>query len=181
MADVTDDLELLPEDDDPTAEPDDAVDLASATALDDDTDFPASDPDDSPDPLGFSFEFDFEQGRFVRRGGAPGRVYGIEALRQRCLMAVYSARFAHACFSDQFGIENPSEGIGDAGAEAELAAADWEVKLRDALLVLDHVAEVQVACEYDPVQGVIYVTDLVVTTEEEVELPFDPLALNLGG
>jgi hypothetical protein len=173
-----DGFELIPDDDDLAPSADEELNAAAASALED-PEAPITVPTDDPDPLGYSWAFDFAAGRFIRQGGRPARVTGYKALEQRCLMALYSARYAHAVFSDTFGVERPQEGIGEAGDGAHVAAEDWRVQLREALLAFDDVADVSLDTGYDPVDGVIYIWNLVVTTNEEVELPFDDIAISV--
>jgi hypothetical protein len=168
-------FELLPADDEGSAPADDLA-AAAASALED-PGAPVLSSEPPADPSGYTWPFDFEQGRFVRYGQSPARVTGVEAIKQRCLMAVYSARYAHPIFSDEFGVEQPQRGIGSVGPEAREAADDWRAALRDALLVFDDVTDVQVTPSYDPIEGVIILSDLVVTTNEEVELSFSDIRI----
>jgi hypothetical protein len=43
---------------------------------------------------------------------------------------------------------------------------------------MEDVSDVQVSPEYDPVEGVIVLRDLVVVTNEEVELSFDDIRID---
>jgi hypothetical protein len=167
---------LLPADDDPIT-PEADLDAAAAAALADPALAPVA--DDAPEPLGLSWAFDFTAGRFVRQGTSPARLGGLDALRMWCMTALNSARYAHAIFSPEFGIEKPQGPIGEAGDRARDAADDWRVAARDALLVHDRVADVELTVEYDPVAGQVLVTDLLVVTDEEVELPFDDIAITV--
>lgn len=169
-------FELLPADDDGST-PEEDIDAAVAGALVDPSEPIAE--DDAVVPLGYTWSFDWEAGRFARRGTQPARVAGVAALEQRCLMALHSARYAHAAFSDEFGVEDPQHGIGTVGDEAREAAEDWSEMIRDALLVIDEVADVQCTPAYDPVAGAILIPDLVVTTNAEVELAFPDITIDL--
>lgn len=175
---MADEIELLPADDDvaPTAE--EELNAAVASALVD----PEAPPvvvEDAPDPTGYSWAFDFAAGRFVRQGGSPARVTGFEPLKQRVLMALNSARFAHTVFSSSFGVERPTLGIGDAGVDAQIAADDWRVQIREALLVDEEIADVAVRVAYNPVEGALLLTEFVITTNEDVELPFDDIRITV--
>lgn len=172
-------FELLPADDE-GATPEQALAAAAASALEA-ADAAVPDDSDPPEPFGYSWAFDFAAGRFVRQGSSPARVTGLDALAQRVMMALNSARYAHPIFSDDFGVEDPQHGLGLAGAEAREAADDWRVKVRDAVLVLDGVTDVQVKPAYDPVAGTIVLSELVVTTQEEVELSFPDISIDPGG
>jgi hypothetical protein len=169
-------FELLPVEDGEQVPAEDALNAAVASALED-PGTPAA-ADDPVEPTGYTWDFDWEAGRFKRFGSAPARVVGLDALAQRCMMAINSARYAHPVFSDEFGVEQPQRGIGTTGREAFEAADDWRVAIRDALLVMEDVSDVQVSPEYDPVEGVIVLRDLVVVTNEEVELSFDDIRID---
>lgn len=176
MAD--DNFELIPVEDDLLPTADQQINAATAAALAD-PDAPAPDPAPAPTPTGYTWAFDFEGGRFVRQGGSPARVTGYEPLKQRVLMALNSARYAHAVFSTQFGVEAPLRGIGEAGQDALIAADDWRVQIREALMVFEDVADVAVTVTYDPVAGVLRLTEFVITTNEDVELPFDDIRISV--
>lgn len=171
-----DEFELLPPDD--AVSPDDALAAAAAGALAD-PDVPIEVVVDPPEPFGRTPAFDFEAGRFIRRGGAPAWVTGFEALEQWCLMAANSARGAHRIFSDEFGTDNLNAALGTTGPEAVEAADDALQALREAWLVHDRIAEVEGDAEFDPVAGVVLFTSLYVVTDEDAVLPFPDLRLNL--
>lgn len=176
MATDADDLgfELIPADDEELSPAAD-LDAAEASALGE------AEPEapEPPEPTGYTWKFDWAAGRFMRHGSSPARIFGLDALAERCMMAVNSARYAHPVFSDEFGVEDPTAGIGEVGPAAVEFADDWRVKVRDALMVFDDVTDVQVEPEYDPLQGVIVLRDLVVTTNEEVELSFPDIRIDL--
>lgn len=170
-------FELLPVDDEDFS-PEADLAAAAASALEEpDAQVPES--EDPPEPAGYTWAFDFTAGRFVRHGSAPAVVSGRAAVEQRCLMALNSARYAHAVFSPAFGVEDPMHGVGLAGDEAREAADDWRVKVREALLVFDDVTDVQLTVVYDPLAAAIFLRDLVVTTNEEVELSFPDIRIDL--
>lgn len=169
---------LLPADDDPALPIEARLNAAVASALRD-PEAPVATDEDEGDPTGFTWAFDFDAGRFVRQGGAPARVTGVEPLKQRCLMALHSARFAHAVFSDEFGMDRPDGTVGEAGGAALIAADDWRVQARDALLAVTDVVDVVLDVGYNPVEGLVAIRELVVTTNEDVELLFDDIAIPL--
>lgn len=175
---MADELELLPAEDDLAPTDSEALNAAVASALAD-PEAPVADDEPVPDPRGYTWAFDFEAGRFVRQGGSPAHVTGYEPLKQRVLMAIHSARYAHGVFGPQFGVAKPTKGIGDAGLEARIAADDWRVQIREAVLVFDDVADVAVRVEYDPVEGLLYLREFVITTNEDVQLPFDDIRIPL--
>jgi hypothetical protein len=174
-------FELVPPTDDELS-PEYDLAAAAAGALDDGL---SPVPDDEPpgEPTGYSWAFDWSAGRFARQGSSPARVSGLDAVAERCMMALNSARYAHPVFSDEFGTEQPQRGIGTTGQEAREAADDWTVAVRDALLVIDEVTDVHVSPEYDPIEGAIFLRDLSVTTNEDVVLPFPDIRIDftLGG
>lgn len=169
---AADDFELIPSGDDELT-PEADLDAAAAGALAEPGDTAIE--EDAPEPFGRTPAFDFDAGRFVRQGGSPAWVTGFAALAQWCLMAVHATRYAHPIFSDDFGHEFPNGPIGTVGPEAVERADDFMARLRDAWLVHDRIADVQGRAVYDPVGGSIILTDLLVVTDEEVELPFPDL------
>lgn len=175
---MADELELLPADEDLAPTIEEALNAAVASALAD-PEAPTPDAAVTPDPAGYTWAFDFEAGRFLRQGGAPARVTGTEPLKQRVLMALNSARFAHAVFSREFGVAKPMAGIGDAGLDARAAADDWRVQIREAVLAFDDVSDVVVRVEYDPVVGALYLREFVITTNGDVSLPLDDIRISL--
>lgn len=167
------DLDLAPADE-AAVEPDDDLAAAAASALEDPA---APEVEEVIEPFGYTWKFDYDAGRFVRQGSAPARVSDFDALREWCMVALNSARFAHTIFSEGFGVTRPQGPIGAAGDVAEDLADDWREEAREALLVHDRVAEVELEVEYDPVTGDVIVSDLTVTTDEEVEVNFDDLRI----
>jgi hypothetical protein len=134
-----------------------------------------------PEPFGRTPLFNFLEGRYVRAGGSPVFVTGHEALKQWCLMAIYTARFAHpGIFSDEFGMEEPDSVLGEA-AEAQEAVSDWGERMREALLVHERIVDVQAfEATFDEDEGVVYVNMFTVVTDEEDEVPVGGLAVPVG-
>lgn len=180
MSDQTpnaDDLgfELVPPDDDLIG-PEDRMNAAAAAALAD-PGAPTAAPTEAPEPLGISWLFDFDAGRFVRQGTAPARVTGNDTLKMWCLTALNSARFAHAVFSDEFGMENPVIDLG--AAVAAEVAVDFAARIRDALLVHDRISDVaDITTNFDPTMGVVFTSFTVVTDEEET-VPIDDMQITI--
>lgn len=177
MPDATDlRFELLPADDEFVSDVA-ALDAAAAGAIEA-TGGPPVLADAAPAPYGRSWEFDFDEGRFRRTGGSPAEVRGQDTLKQWCLMAVHSARFAHAVFSDEFGMEDPEEVIGEVVVEEMVP--DFERHLTEALLVHDRVASIEnFDAEYDPAEGILYITSLDVVTDEEDGAPLSLAGLRI--
>lgn len=163
------DFSLIPADD-ATAD----LDAAEASALEaSDVLFPAEDP---PEPFGRTPKFDFEAGRMVKAGGEPIWVTGLDALEQWCLMAIYSARYAHAVFTDEFGMEEPDSPLGLAEEAALVEVTDWGARMTEALLVHDRIAAVEdfsARIEDD----VIYIDRFDVVTDEDERLRIGGLAV----
>lgn len=159
----TDDFTLIPADDDQITAEDDLEAAAQSALLDGEQ---AVDPEDEgPIPFGRTWAFDYERQRFVRHGLAPAEVRGADALAQWCLMALHAARYAHPVFSEDFGTERPDDLIGEA-QPVELLA-DFEDRMRDALLVHDRIAEVaDLKATYDPASDVVAISDFTVITDE---------------
>lgn len=187
MADQVDDLPLVP-DDDLGSTPDEDLDAAAASALEA---WPTPAEGRQPVPFGKTPLFDFEKGRFVKRGGlegtdspgAPVFVSGVDALKQWCLMAIYSARFAHPVFTGAFGMEIPESVIGEATG-IPVAIADWGARMQEALLVHDRIVSVEdYEGVWDAEEGII-TTSFTVITDQSDRLIFGPLdiqPLNLIG
>jgi hypothetical protein len=170
---------LLPATPGPSAE--DRLNAAALGALDDPS---VATPDPTEDagyePLGYSWAFDWSAGRFFRQGVSPAVVTGTDALRERCMMALNVARFQSGIFSRSFGFEEPHSDIGREMSTA--TAADFERRLREALVVLDGVTDVQdVDISLDRTTGVIYLNRFTVVNDEEVELPFADIQLVTNG
>lgn len=154
-------FELLPADEEEVS-PEAAAEAAAASSLDDPT-FEL--PDEPPEPFGRSWAFDWERGQFVRRGDSPAEVHELAALREWCLMAIYSERYGSAVFSDEFGMQSPDDLIGEAVVPEMLA--DWEQRLTEALLVHDRITSVEnFEASFDPETGVVTIESFDVTTDE---------------
>lgn len=171
-----DDFTLVPADE-AEITPDEDVAAAVDSALN------AQDPellvDELPEPLGQSWLWDPEKGRFVRDGLAPRVVTGLDALRVWCLVAVYSARYAHEVFTPAFGIDDPDSVVGVA-ADLTAAANAYGDSLREALLVHDRITAVDnYGWTWDE-HGTLRVSFDVLTDENE-KLNFGDLSVAPGG
>lgn len=177
MADARDEgFELLPIDD-AEIPAQDALNAAAAAALGDRED-PPSIETAGPIPFGVSWAFDWEAGRFKRHGQSPVRVTGLDALREWCMMAVNSTRFAHGVFSDRFGMDDPNELIGGGLGEDDDIASDAEEKIREALMIHDRIVDVtEFDIEWNPVEGILYLHSFTAVTDEADELPFADIQL----
>lgn len=117
--------------------PDDALAAAISQALPTITTLQGS----TPIPLGMTWQFDVQAGRFVTAGGQPVAVSGPDAVAMWCSMALKTARFAFRVFSNQFGIVAPESTIGVL-VTGELLA-DYAEAAIDALMVHDRITDVQ--------------------------------------
>jgi hypothetical protein len=134
--------------------------------------------DDAPVPFGVTPVFDYDACRFVRRGSEPAVVEGHAALAEWCSATVRSRRYAHAIYSARYGTQMPKDqGIGSAGPESVEAADDWRTAIIEALMVHDRITNVTLDVTYDPLLGQINVTNLAVTTDEELPLRMPDLRL----
>lgn len=94
-----------------------------------------------PIPLGMSWLFDFQAGRFVRAGSSPTPVFALDAVKMWAQMAIRTARYAFAVFTDQFGMDNPDELIGALNVTELLV--DFAARAEEALLVHDRITAVE--------------------------------------
>ena len=179
MADAEDlGIELLPEDDEGIGV---EADLASAeaTAIGED----APDPvlaEDVPTPIGMTWVFDFDRGEFVMHGHAPAEAWGLAAVRQYCLMAVHTARYANDVFTDDFGMEEPEDPIGEVVSDELIA--DYEDRLREALLVHDRIAGVQeFKAAFDQQTGTLNIEGFDVIMDDETLLTFGGIEIVVEG
>lgn len=168
---------ILPSDEEVTPAAD--ADAAAASAL------AASSPEAAtptpPEPFGRAPRFDFDRGRMVRSGSSPVWVTGHDALIQWCLMAFYSARYAHAVFTDEFGAEEPELVIGQAADAAE-AAGDLGEDLREAWLVHDRLTSVEdFEASFVPLGGgLALVFSVTVVTDEDERIDIGPVSVALS-
>lgn len=169
---------LLPAED-PQTTPDDQVAAAVAGALaQPSSQTPVADP--APQPFGRSWQFDFEQGQFIHAGDAPADTTGFGALEQWLVMAAKSARYAHAVFSDEFGMENPDSTMGYF-AEGEILV-DWQQAMVEAWMVHDRVTSVEnFDLTWDPTDGVLTINNVDIVTDEDQTVSLSDVTLNLGG
>jgi len=126
--------------------------------------------EDAPVPLGRSWDFDFQRGRFRRPGEvAPVETRGRETLAQWILTTLHTAAGAHPIFSPEYGMEDPEDVIGL--ADPREALSDWEERVEAALLSHDRIMAVEnVELEWDQAEGIIYLRRLDINTDEEEAL-----------
>lgn len=170
-------LELLPPTD-AAVTPEQDLSAAIASVLADPLD-PREITDDAPQPLGRSWRFDYDAGRFVRAGAGPAAVSGADALVEWATTALHTARFAHPIYSEAFGRDRPNALIGEGvGDEQE---ADLGVGIRNTLLVHDRIAAVEIgSIAFDPIAGILTISGLTIFTDEDDELNLDTLGVRLA-
>lgn len=88
---------------------------------------------------GRGWAFDFSTGSFRRQGASPARVSGDDQIKAWIEKTIYTARFTHPVYSDQYGTEGLNDLIGrnDPATKPLISSA-----IRDALLVHDQISEV---------------------------------------
>lgn len=166
-------FELIPEDDEVTPE----EDLAAAAAAAVEDPFELTDVLDPPVPLGRSWGFDFEAGRFRRYGGAPAEVVRESALYVWLLAAAHTAPEAHPIFPEEFGLERPYDPLGD--IEVADALSDYEERLREAWTQHDRVSDViDLELRYVPEEETLYIDNVVVVLDEQDRVRFGPLVVS---
>lgn len=177
MADAREEgFELIPIDDEEIP-PEDDLNAATAAALNDPESPPEVDPG-GPEPFGVTSAFDWDAGRYKRHGQQPVRVSGLDALREWCMMALNSTRFAHEVFSARFGMDDPREGLGRGLDDEDDLPSDYEQKIREALIVHDRVADVRdFDIVWDPLEGILRIRRFTVVTDEADTLPFADIQL----
>jgi hypothetical protein len=117
-------------------------------------------------------------GSFARAARQPKRA-ACSRLEQWLLMMLHTARYAHPVFSDAFGVEDPSLGIGETRVAEMLD--DWETQIREGALVHDRVAEVtEFEAAYDPTQGVLTIINFSVVTDDDETVTIADLQITTG-
>jgi hypothetical protein len=139
--------------------------LAEIEALTDEIDALDSDDliveEDERPPLGRSWGFDFQRGRFIRAGGkGPLSIHGIHTLEQWIEKCLRTARYAHVVHSPRFGIDRPFSMFGQPAAAFP---DDYEDRVREGLLnhpriddVTDFVVETDAADDFAQVSFTVH-------------------------
>lgn len=121
-------------------------------------------------PFGRGWAFDFEQGKFVAHGTSPAAVSGYAQLATWIEKTLRTARFAHAIYSDDYGVDDPWQGIGFAytpGLAAKLARS-----ITDALTVHDRISNVTDFVFDGGGTSTLFISFRVVTDEDDEQLDF---------
>lgn len=123
-------------------------------------------PGEIPEPLGRTWAFDWDRGRFIRRGQAPAEVTGKDSVAQWVQMVVHTARFSHGVFSTEFGIEDVEDVIGRLPSGAVLSS--YRDRLLRALLEHERITGLEdFKADYDPATDVIEIKQFVVVLDDE--------------
>lgn len=159
------DFSLIPAD---YADVDPDAELAQLNALIDATgDLDALDPVTAEErlPLGRSWTFDLDAGRFVDNGGVPMVAYGTDAVIQWAQIALRTQRLTYPIFSEDFGMDAPDRLVGfidSAERRAQLVA-----DITDALEVHDRITRVRdFDFTTDTDEEVLLVTATIVIDDE---------------
>ncbi len=169
-------FELLPSEEEEDVSPDEALEAAVSSALDDP--FDAEIVADPPIPLGRTWKFDRVAGRFHRSGRSPVEVRGEEALQEWLIAAASTARGAHPIFSDSYGRNRPNEPVGRGGMEVNEFLSDLEEELRETWTQHDRVSDVvNLRADFNPSTGEVVLYEVEVVTDEDERIRFGPLAL----
>lgn len=164
-----DPIELLPQDA-PLGLDDELADALGETTTD------VADPEEDLPPIGRGWAFDFEKGQFIRHGKGPMVVRDLDNLRMWVEKTLRTAQGAHPIYTDGYGVEDPSEGIG-APFGAETVGRRTE-QIKGALTVHDRITDVtDFKFTGSVASDELLVTFRVVADDEE--LVFN--ALSLGG
>lgn len=135
---------------------------------------------DEPRPYGMTWDFDFLAGRFRRVGKAPRPLYGIEGLPMWIEAALRTARQAHHVFSAEFGMEDPESVYGNLLTHE--AVADFERRMREALLVHDRITAVEdFVASYDPSTGELDIENFAVVVDDGQAQEFGGFVIPLEG
>lgn len=165
MAGVEDTFTLVPADAELTV--DERLD-AALTGLQ-----PDANPDDTLRPFGRGWAFDHQQGEFVMHGSSPAVVSGLTQLTVWIEKTLRTARFAHVIYTDEYGVDNPWEGIGFPFSSR--IGARIAKNVTDALTVHDRITAVQ-DFQFDGVgTSQLFVSFSVITDDPDAT----PLALTV--
>lgn len=167
-------FELVPPEPAPT--PEEAIAGAIAQAI------PAIQPVQGvePIPLGMSWLFDFKKNRMVRNGSAAMPVFGVDAVKMWAQMALRTARYAYAVFSDQFGFDDPESLVGALNVTELLA--DFARRTEEALLVHDRITAVEgFLPAWDPVSRSVIVPAFTLVLDNQQRVALTDSRVTLAG
>ena len=172
MSDFDAGFDLLPADDILT--PDAELDEALGIIDDDGAISLVSDEDPQPQPFGRGWAFDFYKRQFIRGGSAPLEVSGYDQLRVWIEKTLQTARLAHPIYSDEYGVDNPWEPIGQPFSPG--VAGRMERGIKEALKVHDRITDItDMTFDGSPTMNELYVSFTVVTDDEELRVATIPI------
>jgi phage baseplate assembly protein W len=178
------DTGFLPSDDEPRSVDEVLTDLDAALARDPDS--PAFDEGDAadlvlaaeePPPLGKSWAFDFEAGRFVGAPGAPLATHGLATLRtwiEKCLRTPQGAFPVHP---PDYGVEGLLDIIGEPLADG--VGVGLETKIHEALTFHPRIADVGEFTYTLDVDGEALMVSFTVWTGAGTAVRFDNFILGV--
>lgn len=127
-----------------------------------------------PEPLGSSWAFDFDRGRFERRGTAPARASGTAAVAQWVQTAIRVPRAGLGIYGDDFGFDDPEDSIG----RTLVNVGDYVRRLREAVVLHDRIADVEILdASFDSATGVLELGRVIVFTDEGDRLDVGPATM----
>ena len=131
-------------------------------------------PEEEP-PLGRSWAFDFETGRFRAASSVtahgPLATHGLRTLETWIEKCLRTDRGAHPVHSANFGVANPFEMIGQPVMSG--LPDDYDERIRTALTMHPHIADIRrFKAEVDPNDDVVLVSFMVVLMDDTA-LPFE--------
>jgi hypothetical protein len=152
--------------------PDEQLEVAVLSALGGAVEVPAVE----PVSYGRSWMINPQKGGFAKRGPEPTSVGGYEALQAWALMALYSARFVHRVFSDDFGVEGIKESIGKLGSD--IITQRIRASIERALLQHERVSSIQdLDVSWDATEGYILISRFTMVTDDEYHVNFSDILL----
>jgi Protein of unknown function (DUF2634) len=131
-------------------------------------------------PYGKSYQFDFAAGRFTvipNKGPLQtNHLMTLKAWIEKCLL---TARAAYPIYSDDYGVDNPSEGIGLQYTDELIG--QMETNIEEALTQHPRILSVQsFASDYDPAEEELFVSFTCVVDGEDNDIAITGLAIPLG-
>lgn len=174
----TTDLPFTPLDDDDIVSPADDVAQAAASALQAGVG-PSIAPVQTTAPTGLTWLFDYDARRFVRHGGRPAEVRSQQALIQRAMLAIHTARFRYDALPNDFGFDRMDDIIGTVAYEEALS--DFERRMTEAVQAVPGFTDLEdFAAHSDTQEGVFVIDAFTIITDTGERLPVGPVAVNVG-
>jgi hypothetical protein len=114
---------------DEAPDPDEEL-LALEDALEDNRYLPPPiEPEDDPPPIGRSWRFDFQEGRFVTgpTSRGPAQTFEDETLYVWCEKALHTASEAHAIYASDYGMREANRWVGRSLTSADFAQISEDI------------------------------------------------------